>query len=172
MTRKNMLRSFDRIIAGKLQRFGKSVPWFWNFFARFALYAFIIAGVCFAWFMPFAEWLTRLVLPAIGCYIATLLVQLVIRRKRPQILPHGFKLWINTYSFPSAHASSSFACAVLLSATAVRVVPETVVVFIPAVFLVAFGITLSRVVVGVHYPSDVVAGAFLGSALAFLTVLA
>lgn len=167
-----MFQELDRKLAAALQRWGATASWFWNFFARFALYAFIVAGVSFAWFMPIGAWLTSLVLPAIGCYLATLAVQLIIRRRRPQPLPHGFRLWIHTYSFPSAHASSSFACAVLLSATALRIVPEAALLFIPAVFLVAFGIALSRVVVGVHYPSDVLAGAFLGSALALLAVLA
>lgn len=167
-----MSNAIDRKLAHAIQRWGNAIPGFWRFFARFALYAYIVAGVCFAWFMPIREWLAMLVFPAFACYVATVVVQLIVRRPRPHQLPQGFNLWIHTYSFPSAHASSSFACAVLLSDAALRIVPEAAPVFIPATFIVATGIALSRVVVGVHYPSDVAAGFVWGTALSLLFVLA
>lgn len=171
-----MYKTLDTKISNALQRMGAPTPRLWNFFARFALYAFIFAGLAFAWAMPFVTWATTLVLPAIGCYVATLLVQIIVRRPRPRALPDGFQLWIHTYSFPSAHASTSFACAVLLSGAVIRVVPELVLVFVPAAFFVALGIAVSRVVVGVHYPSDVVAGMLFGTLLSglflYFTVLA
>jgi undecaprenyl-diphosphatase len=63
-----------------------------------------------------------------------------------------------TSSFPSGHAATSFACALVLSRFAPRL---TVPLFILAA-LIAF----SRVYVGVHYPFDVLAGTVLGLALA------
>ena len=59
-----------------------------------------------------------------------------------------------TYAFPSGHAALAFAAAVLLHffcGVAARFV------YIPA-FIVA----VSRIFVGVHYPSDVAAGALFG----------
>jgi len=64
------------------------------------------------------------------------------------------------HSFPSGHAAGSFAFAVFILAKSRR----AGIVLIG----VATAIALSRVALGVHYPSDVVAGALLGSALAWI----
>jgi undecaprenyl-diphosphatase len=60
-------------------------------------------------------------------------------------------------SMPSGHAATSFAGAVILSYFLPRAAPY--------VFLLAAAIGFSRIYVGVHYPSDVVAGAALGVAV-------
>jgi undecaprenyl-diphosphatase len=60
-------------------------------------------------------------------------------------------------SMPSGHAATSFTGAVLLS----YLLPRSA----PYVFLFAAAIAFSRIYVGVHYPSDVVAGAALGAAV-------
>jgi undecaprenyl-diphosphatase len=61
-------------------------------------------------------------------------------------------------SFPSGHAATSFAAAMVLSFARPR--------WAPAFFLLALAIGFSRVYVGVHYPLDVVGGAALGIAVA------
>ncbi len=63
-----------------------------------------------------------------------------------------------TYSFPSGHATVSFACATVLALAVPRL-------GLPLYALAAL-IALSRVYVGVHYPFDVLAGAVLGVAIA------
>jgi undecaprenyl-diphosphatase len=60
-------------------------------------------------------------------------------------------------SFPSGHAATSFAAAVVLAS----LVPRGVVWFL----LLAAAIAYSRVYVGVHYPLDVAAGALVGAAI-------
>lgn len=63
-------------------------------------------------------------------------------------------------SMPSGHAATSFAGAVI----ATYLLPRAA----PFAFLLAVAISFSRVYVGVHYPSDVIAGAALGAAVAFV----
>ena len=64
----------------------------------------------------------------------------------------------HTGSLPSGHAATSFAAAAVLALTVPRLAA-------PAVVLAA-AIAWSRLVVGVHYPLDAVAGAALGAAIA------
>jgi undecaprenyl-diphosphatase len=66
-------------------------------------------------------------------------------------------------SLPSGHAATSFAGAVILT----YLLPRGAALF----FLLAVAISFSRIYVGVHYPSDVLAGAALGAVLS-LTALA
>ena len=66
-------------------------------------------------------------------------------------------------SFPSGHAATSFAGAVVLSAFFRRLAP----LFLALAAAIAF----SRVYVGVHYPGDVLAGSALGAAWAGGAVL-
>jgi undecaprenyl-diphosphatase len=65
-------------------------------------------------------------------------------------------------SMPSGHAATSFAGALVLTYVLRRSAPY--------VFLLATAIAFSRVYVGVHYLSDVVAGAALGAAMALAVV--
>ena len=66
-------------------------------------------------------------------------------------------------SFPSGHTSSAFAIATSMSITC----PKWYVIA-PA-FLWAGAVGYSRMDLGVHYPSDVLAGALIGSGSAYLT---
>jgi undecaprenyl-diphosphatase len=88
----------------------------------------------------------------------------VIARQRPFVdHPHSAHLFIKhaaDYGFPSDHASGAFAIAVALL---LRHRPAGLVALAMAV-----AISIGRVMVGVHYPSDVAAGALLGTACALL----
>ena len=61
-------------------------------------------------------------------------------------------------SFPSGHATTAFAAAVVLALW----FPRGTVPFVGVAVLVGF----SRVMLGAHFPSDVLAGALLGSVVA------
>jgi membrane-associated phospholipid phosphatase len=88
-------------------------------------------------------------------------VKLAIGRERPLIEGHpALARAPSKLSFPSAHATSSLAAATALG----RVEPRAR----PALYALAAAICLSRPYLGMHYPSDVLAGAVLGLALGAL----
>jgi membrane-associated phospholipid phosphatase len=86
-------------------------------------------------------------------------MKLAVRRRRP-VLPGLPPLTgtISNRSYPSAHAATSFAAARSLSAA----LPAA------ALYPLAAAMALSRVYLGVHYPTDTLAGAALGDAVARL----
>jgi membrane-associated phospholipid phosphatase len=91
------------------------------------------------------------------------LVKLVVRRPRPVLEglpPLGGAP--SSLSFPSAHATSSFAVATAMT----RVEPLGALAF-----ALAFALALGRPYLGMHYPSDVLVGAVLGVALGLIVPL-
>ncbi len=85
-------------------------------------------------------------------------LKLLVRRRRPVL--EGLPALVRTptqLSFPSAHAASSFAGALAYARLGLPVAP---------LYALAVALSASRLYLGVHYPSDLVAGALLGSAVA------
>ncbi len=69
-----------------------------------------------------------------------------------------------TYSFPSNHALNNFAAATFFT----RLFPK----FKWILFITASLVALSRVYLGLHYPSDIIGGAILGAAFGYLFAVA
>jgi membrane-associated phospholipid phosphatase len=90
-------------------------------------------------------------------------VKLIVKRQRPVLEglpPLGGAP--SSLSFPSAHASSAFAVATAMT----RVEPWGALAFV-----LALALSLGRPYLGMHYPSDVLAGAVLGIILGLLVPL-
>jgi undecaprenyl-diphosphatase len=106
-----------------------------------------------------------------GATVSTLL-KAGFDRPRPDIVAHLVD--VNTTSFPSGHAMNSAVVYLTLGALLARSQPERMVrIYILAV---AIGLTLaigfSRVYLGVHWPSDVMAGWCVGAGWAVLCSIA
>ncbi len=75
-----------------------------------------------------------------------------------------------TFSFPSGHAQSSFFLGTAMSFIVYNVVPRRNRYLALVPLLWALLVSLSRVVIGVHFPVDVTAGAIAGAVFAFLLI--
>ena len=91
-----------------------------------------------------------------AAHAASVAVKRVVRRPRPA--DPRVRVLAGTpskLSFPSAHATSTTAAAILFG----RLIGRPLVAVVPPM-------ALSRIVLGVHYPTDVVAGSALGAVVA------
>ena len=95
-------------------------------------------------------------------------LKLFYHRPRPDLVPHGMEVF--TASFPSGHAMMSAIAYLTLATLVARVEPRRRV----KALLMAIGIGMtvcvgiSRIYLGVHWPSDVLAGWCVGAAWAAL----
>ena len=96
----------------------------------------------------------------LAAYAVNTALKYLFRRARP-VLEEMPRLapTISGHSYPSAHSAMSFAAA--------RVLSERLPT--PPLYAAATAMALSRPYLGVHYPTDVLAGAGLGNAAARLT---
>lgn len=99
------------------------------------------------------DWLTAAG-GVVAAHAASIAVKRVVRRRRPA--DESVEVLVDTpsaLSFPSSHATSTTAAAVVYSGLTGR---NLVPVVVPPMLV-------SRLVLGVHYPSDVLAGSALGA---------
>jgi membrane-associated phospholipid phosphatase len=96
-------------------------------------------------------------------YLLNLLIKQLVRRPRPFVTDIHLTAVYHPgeYSFPSGHTSSSFSAITALS----RAYPRWYVIAPSLLWASAVG--YSRLYLGVHYPTDVTAGAVLGAGTAF-----
>jgi undecaprenyl-diphosphatase len=110
---------------------------------------------------------------AAGVWVTTLaadgvsfLLKDATHRPRPFVAHHEIHplYAVHSSSFPAGHAATAFAGATVLAYVARRAAP--------VLFLVAALIGFSRVYVGDHYPTDVLAGAAVGVLVGVTAILA
>lgn len=121
----------------------------------------LVIGVVMAFIDPDngEDWVVAGILGPIAIGL-NFVVKVIVRRPRPVLEglpPLGGAP--SSLSFPSAHATSSFACATAMT----RIAPEAAILF-----ALAAAIAAGRPYLGMHYPSDVLAGAILGVGLGLI----
>ena len=151
--------------------------WLDNFMWYFSgkwVWAFLYAAILWSFFYRYG-WKRALGLVLLMALIITVTDQLsghwvryAVARLRPSNLENPLSPMVHIvngyrggpYSFPSSHAANAFALATFLSLL-MRSRAETL-----SMFLWAIVTAYSRIVLGVHYPGDLMVGAAAGSAVA------
>jgi undecaprenyl-diphosphatase len=105
---------------------------------------------------------------SVGGWILNGLLKAAFARTRPDIVPHLRE--VVDSSFPSGHALTSAAVYLTLGALLMRIAEGRLAKYycITIAMLVTFLVGTSRVILGVHYPSDVLAGWLIGMTWALL----
>ncbi|HSK93685.1 MAG TPA: phosphatase PAP2 family protein [Candidatus Angelobacter sp.] len=130
----------------------------------------LLAGVAIALGVLIGPWRHGIIAAAViaGASLLNGTLKRVIARERPELLAP--MLTESGYSFPSGHSALGMVgwgvLAVLVSRTRL---PRVARIGIVAVFgLIVFLVGVSRVYLGVHYPTDVIAGWLLGAVIVVL----
>lgn len=126
--------------------------WFWG------------AALILVWFLAPQPWKDRAVVLFLSIALLAVIVLAVkfsVRRKRPEGEWGGIYRNTDPHSFPSGHAARAFLIAVL----AIGLVPGWLAVVL---CIWAPLVSLARVAMGVHYLSDVAAGALLGAVMGII----
>ena len=126
--------------------------WFWG------------AALIIAWFYSNSFWKKWAVVELAGISVLAAIVmgiKFFVRRKRPEGEWGSIYRITDPHSFPSGHAARAFLIAVVATALGPAWLAVLLWVWAPLV-------ALARVAMGVHYVSDVVAGAIFGVVIAWI----
>jgi undecaprenyl-diphosphatase len=148
-----------------------------------AVFAFLITALCFSnfivafsavatmWFLleKRKSYIVGLWTGVIGTALSSYLIKFIVGRPRPTPLFY----FENSYSFPSTHAAIAVFLSFFLAYYAIRVYPRwsrnVSVIF--AAIVISILIAWSRLYLGVHYFSDVIAGYALGGILLIVSII-
>lgn len=165
----------DHSIARTLNGWGYHHAWFGDlakFFAKDAVFLVVaVAAIAFLAFGRYASPAARrgAVSAAFALGIGLLIAKVLssaIDRSRPFVAHHDIHLLIHhakDAGFPSDHTTGAFAIATAL------LLRHRLAGLIA--LLLAIGVAIARVVVGAHYPTDVLGGAAIGAAVALVLYL-
>ena len=130
--------------------------WFW------------VAGLGLVWLFGSPAWHTRSALLIIGVVflaVMVLAIKFSVRRRRPEGEWGAIYRNHDPHSFPSGHASRAAMLAVLGLGLGPPWFGLLLLIWAPLV-------SAARVVMGVHYLSDIIAGLFLGLLMGFVILAA
>ena len=145
--------SFIRALAVVLAHSGDS--WFW------------LIGLGLLWWVGTDYWKHLALVMIIGIGVTALVVLVIkftVRRRRPQGEWGRIYRSTDPHSFPSGHAARSTMLAVITLGLGPLWLGLSLLLWVPLV-------GLARIILGVHYPSDILAGMALGIVMGVLVLI-
>lgn len=140
----------------------KSLRRVWVFLAHSGDSWFWILGLGILWFFGSDYWRERAIALLVGILVTAILVMALkfsVRRSRPVGEWGNIYRSTDPHSFPSGHAARSTMLAVMMAGMGPAWLGALLILWAPFV-------SLARVSMGVHYLSDVIAGAIIGTLIA------
>ena len=137
------------------------------FFAHSGDSWFWLIGLGILWFVGNETWKLRAIIAAICILFLAALVLLIkfsVRRQRPDGQWGDIYRKTDPHSFPSGHAARAAMLAILAIGLSSGIIGLILAIWAPLVIL-------ARVFMGVHYFSDVIAGALLGICAGLIALL-
>jgi undecaprenyl-diphosphatase len=128
--------------------------WFW------------LAGLALVWWLGTDFWRTRATVMAVGVLVTAsvvLAIKFSVRRQRPEGQWGNIYRSTDPHSFPSGHAARAIMLAVIGAGLGPAWLGLLLFIWAPLV-------PLARVAMGVHYLSDILAGALFGLAAGFVVL--
>jgi undecaprenyl-diphosphatase len=124
--------------------------------------------VAFFWLSSMKRAAVYVVIASLGALLISTGLKQLFDRPRPNLVPHGAHVY--TSSFPSGHSAMAAAAYLTLGLVASQFVARRrlKVMFISVAMFVSVAVGLSRVYLGVHWPSDVLAGWAVGLSWALI----
>ncbi len=129
--------------------------WFW------------LIGLGLLWWLGTDYWKQLALVMIIGIGVTALVVMVIkftVRRRRPQGEWGRIYRSTDPHSFPSGHAARSTMLAVIALGMGPLWLGLSLLLWVPLV-------GLARIILGVHYPSDIVAGMALGIVMGVLVLI-
>jgi undecaprenyl-diphosphatase len=124
--------------------------------------------IIFVWTLGGRRASVAILIAVIGALLLSFALKSFYSRPRPQLVPHGSHVY--SHSFPSGHAMLSAATYLTLGMFLARMVARRQLQFLAVglAMTITVAVGVSRVYLGVHWPSDVLAGWALGATWALL----
>jgi undecaprenyl-diphosphatase len=130
------------------------------------------AVVAFFWLSSMHRAAAYVAVAALGALIISTGLKEIFDRPRPNLVPHGSHVYLS--SFPSGHSTIAAAAYLTLGLVASQFVVKKRLkaLFIGVAMFVTAAVGVSRVYLGVHWPSDVLAGWAVGLSWALVCWIA
>jgi undecaprenyl-diphosphatase len=153
----------DPLGPGWLQEFGRDVT---GLGGVGVLTLITLATAGFLWLQGKRGSMWLVLASVAGGQMVSTLAKLGFDRPRPDLVPHGMQVY--TASFPSGHSMMAAVTYLTLAALVARVQPTRALkAYVLALALVVtLAVGVSRIYLGVHWPTDVLAGWTAGAAWA------
>jgi undecaprenyl-diphosphatase len=126
------------------------------------------SATAFFWLSSMHRAAAYVAVASLGAILISSGLKQLFDRPRPDLVPHGS--FVYTSSFPSGHSTMAAAVYLTLGMVASRFVSRRrlKVLFIAMAILVTVAVGVTRVYLGVHWPSDVLAGWAVGCSWALV----